>query len=44
MQTWATHLPLHIMHLQNPQSIKTSDDKHIKTIAKEEQCSTRRQR
>jgi hypothetical protein len=32
------------MHLQNPQAIKTSDDKHIKTLAKEDQCSTGKQR
>jgi hypothetical protein len=37
-------LPLHIVHLQNPQAIKSSDDKHIKTIAKEDQCSTKKQR
>jgi hypothetical protein len=30
------------MHLQNPQAIKTNDDKHIKTLAKEDQCSTRK--
>jgi hypothetical protein len=34
MQTWTTQLPLHIIHLQNPQAIKTSDDKHIKKLPK----------
>ncbi len=44
MQSWAAQLPLHIVHLQNPQAVKTSDDKYIKTIAKEDQCSTEKQR
>ncbi len=29
---------------QLPQAVKTSDDKYIKTIAKEDQCSTEKQR
>jgi hypothetical protein len=27
----------------NPQAVKTSDDKHIKTLAKEDQCSIGKQ-
>jgi hypothetical protein len=44
MQSWAAQLPLHIVHLQNPQAVKTSDDMYMKTIAKEDQCSTEKQR
>jgi len=32
------------MHLQNPHVIKSGDDKHVKTIAKEDQCLARKQR
>jgi hypothetical protein len=32
------------MHLQNPQAVKTSDDKHTKTLAKEDQSSIQKQR